>query len=92
MITPKESESANEICEKMNAKGYTTFIRADNKIMLMMNKAFKDLLDKHGFPTEAGSSVNFGYLLFASFDWVLNEQGEGVVLLHDKNNLTLFGL
>ena len=94
MIKPKESESAKEFCEKMKAKGYYASIREDNKIMLMMTKAFGDLVDKHGFPAvlNNGKIVNFHNMLVASFDWRLNGQGLGVVILDDKHNLTLSGL
>ena len=65
MIKPQESESAKEICEKMQAKGYATLIREDNEIILMMNKAFNDLLEKHGIRTVHyhGKNGNFHNML-----------------------------
>ena len=99
MIKPQQGESAKEISEKMNAKGYATSIRGDHeegsgeeeqvsevKIMLLMNQAFKELVDKHGFPTVPflGKYENFYSMLMANFDWMLNGNGEGLVLVHNS--------
>jgi hypothetical protein len=98
MIKPEAGESAQEICQKMEAKGFATSIRGDSdsgeeeeqpanvKIMLLMNQAFKELVDKHGLPTVPflGKYENFHSMLMANFEWMLNGNGEGLVLVHNS--------
>lgn len=51
-----------------------------------MNQAFKELIDKHGLPTVPflGKYDNFYSLVTSNYDWMVNGNGEGLVLVNDK--------
>ena len=97
-IKPAFDQSAKEVCEKMQAKGYATSIREDDKIMLTMNKALKQLLDKPGLSTVPflDKYENFHSLLLddrywmynlhphlAKGDWTLDGQDEKLVFMQN---------
>jgi len=86
MIKPDDDQSPKEICEKLQAQGFATNCgeEGSNKFMLVMNQAFKALIDKHGLPTVPflGKFENFYSLVMANYDWMVNGKGEGLVLVH----------
>jgi hypothetical protein len=89
----KVQGEAGEVAKKMAAKGFAVQVRGGNEdeedpsqvmVMLMINQELKDLLDKCDIPTVhfLGQYKNLYEMAIANFDWMLQGNGEGIVLAH----------
>lgn len=63
----------------------TTFMK---KVMLMMNETWLDLIKGMGYPTVpvAGKFGSFYELLNENFEWMINGNGEGLILVQQGEN------